>query len=140
MKCIIACNQKHFYDQFIVRSEVFIIEQNVPIKEEIDLLDAQAIQFVAYDNEVPIGAARFRVVEGKGKVERVCVLKAYRKKKVGTLIMQTIENYALNQNITILILGAQLTALPFYHSLGFTEYGELFLDANIEHKMMKKYL
>lgn len=140
MKCIIAHNQKHFYDQVIIRSEVFLIEQNVPIKEEIDFYDRSAIQFIAYDEDTPIGAARFRVIEGKGKVERVCVKKAYRKKGVGKLIMNTIEEYAKTQNITHLVLSAQLTALPFYQKLGYQEYGDVFLDANIEHKMMDKRL
>ena len=140
MKCIIAHNQKHFYDQVIIRSEVFLIEQNVPIKEEIDFYDRSAIQFIAYDEDTPIGAARFRVIERKGKVERVCVKKAYRKKGVGKLIMNTIEEYAKTQNITHLVLSAQLTALPFYQKLGYQEYGDVFLDANIEHKMMDKRL
>ena len=82
----------------------------------------------------------FRVIEGKGKVERVCVKKAYRKKGVGKLIMNTIEEYAKTQNITHLVLSAQLTALPFYQKLGYQEYGDVFLDANIEHKMMDKRL
>jgi len=140
MICIIAKNQKHFYDQVIVRSKVFLIEQKVPIIEEIDTFDAEAIQFIAYDNNKPIGAARFRIVEGKGKIERVCVIKSYRKKGVGRLIMNTLEKYAENQNIKHLILSAQLQALPFYRKLNYREYGNIFLDANIEHKMMDKYI
>jgi len=140
MKCIIATSQKHFYDQVIIRSEVFLIEQNVPIKEEIDVLDAEAIQFIAYDENKPVGAARFRIVDGKGKVERVCVLLPYRKKGVGKLIMNTIEDYAKEQQIFKIVLNAQLTAMPFYKQIGYVEYGDIFLDANIEHKSMNKQL
>ncbi len=140
MKCIIAHNQKHFYDQVIVRSEVFLIEQKVPIKEEIDVLDSEAVQFIVYDEDKPIGAARFREVEGKGKVERVCVLKQYRKQGIGRLLMDYIEDYARKQNIKKLVLNAQLSALPFYRALGYKEHGEIFLDANIEHKTMDKQL
>ncbi|QVK18128.1 GNAT family N-acetyltransferase [Mycoplasmatota bacterium] len=140
MKCIIAQNQKHFYDQVIVRSEVFVIEQKVPIDEEIDNLDAIALQFIVYDEEKPVGAARFRIVDGLGKIERVCVLKSYRKKGVGKLIMNTIEDYARKQRIHQMILNAQLTAIPFYKQFGYTDHGEIFLDANIEHKAMHKAL
>ncbi len=138
MECIIANLQKHFYDQVLVRSEVFLIEQKVPIDEEIDVLDGEATQFIVYDDNKPIGAARFRIIDGNGKIERVCVLKSYRKKGVGRLIMDTIEAYAKKQNIHHLILNAQLTALPFYQKVGYTAYGEIFLDANIEHKKMYK--
>lgn len=140
MKCIIAHKQKHFYDQVVVRSEVFLLEQNVPIKEEIDAHDTYAIQFITYDKDTPIGAARFRIIDNKGKIERVCVIKPYRKKGVGRLIMNTIEEYAKKQNINYLYLNAQLTSMPFYQKLGYQERGEIFLDANIEHKMMEKYL
>lgn len=140
MKCIIAKTQKHFYDQVIVRSEVFLIEQQVPIEEEIDILDSDAIQFIVYDDKLPIGAARFRIVDNKGKVERVCVIKTYRKSGVGKLIMTTIENYAKTQNINKLVLNAQLIAVPFYETLGYKKHGEIFLDANIEHIAMDKYI
>lgn len=140
MKCIIANKQKHFYDQVIVRSEVFLLEQNVPIKEEIDYDDTYATQFIVYDNDTPIGAARFRIIDNKGKIERVCVLKSYRKKGVGKLIINTIEEYAKKQKINYLYLNAQVTSIAFYQKLGFQERGEIFLDANIEHKMMEKYI
>lgn len=140
MECIIASTQKHFYDQVLVRSDVFLIEQKVPIKEEIDILDAEAIQFIVYDEEKPVGAARFRIVDGKGKVERVCVLKTYRQNGIGRIMMDKIEEYAKEQGIQKLVLNAQLSALPFYNRLGYKAYGEIFLDANIEHKAMEKYI
>jgi predicted GNAT family N-acyltransferase len=34
------------------------------------------------------------------------------------------------------MLGAQLKAISFYERLGFTAFGEVFLDAGIEHRMM----
>ena len=139
MQCIIATKQEHFYDQILIRKEVFIIEQEVPINEEYDEHDKTAIQFIVYDDQKAVGAARFRVVENKGKVERVCVLKSYRKNGVGKLLMDTIEHYAKTQTtVDKLVLGAQMTALPFYKKLGFTEYGDIFLDANIEHMSMDK--
>ncbi len=138
MNCIIATTQKHFYDQVIIRSDVFLIEQHVPIEEEIDILDCYATQFIAYDNNLPIGAARFRIVDNLGKVERVCVIKPYRKSGVGKLIMNTIEAYAENQNINKLVLNAQLSAVPFYETLGYKKHGKTFLDANIEHIAMSK--
>lgn len=138
MECIIATTQKHYYDQVRIRSEVFHLEQNVPIIEEIDELDNEAIQFIVYEKGIPIGAARFRLVDGRGKVERVCVIMKYRIKGVGRLIMSKIEDYAQSIQVNKLILNAQLSALPFYEKLGYIAYGDIFLDANIEHKSMCK--
>jgi predicted GNAT family N-acyltransferase len=140
MNCIIATKQEHFYDQILVRKEVFIIEQQVPINEEYDELDKTAIQFIAYDGDKAVGAARFRVIDKTGKVERVCVLKDYRKLGVGKLMMESIEAYVKKQALDLekLSLSAQLTALKFYERLGYTAYGDIYLDANIEHKSMYK--
>jgi predicted GNAT family N-acyltransferase len=142
MNCIIATKQEHFYDQILIRKEVFIIEQQVPINEEYDELDKTAVQFIVYDGDNAVGAARFRIVDQKGKVERVCVLKDYRKKGVGKLMMDAIEQYVKQQGLTLEKLGlsAQLTALPFYEKLGYIAYGDVYLDANIEHKSMFKNL
>ena len=38
------------------------------------------------------------------------------------------------------ILGAQLTAIPFYEKLGYAAYGPEFDDAGIPHRMMEKPL
>jgi predicted GNAT family N-acyltransferase len=34
-------------------------------------------------------------------------------------------------------VDAQTYAIPFYHTFGFAEYGEEFLDAGMPHKKMK---
>ena len=38
------------------------------------------------------------------------------------------------------MLNGQISAQPFYERLGYEAYGEIFLDANIEHRAMKKHL
>ncbi|ERJ12574.1 GNAT family N-acetyltransferase [Haloplasma contractile] len=141
MNCLVCSEQKHFYDQVRVRKEVFIIEQKVPIEEEYDVYDSDAIQFIVYDGEKPVGAARYRIVKKRGKIERVCILKEYRKKGVGRLLMNSMENHIkLHADVNELILNSQCTALDFYRRLGYQEFGDLFLDANIEHKSMKKLI
>ena len=52
--------------------------------------------------------------------------------------MSFADSYAFNNGFDTLKLGAQVSAIPFYESCGYTAYGEVFLDANIEHRMMKK--
>src|SRR5690625_3664793 len=58
-----------------IRKKVFVEEQHVPIEEEIDTHEEEAIHFICYHNEKPIGASRLRFVENYGKLERICVLR-----------------------------------------------------------------
>ncbi len=136
MKVIIANNQRRFVDHYLVRGKVFIIEQAIDWIEELDDKDYDAVLFTLYDNDQAIGAARLH----GNKVGRVAVLKDHRHKKAGTLLMQAVEDYARKQGVKTLELGAQTYIIPFYESLGYEAYGDIFLDAEIDHRMMRKKL
>jgi predicted GNAT family N-acyltransferase len=131
-------NEQELEDAFSVRRTVFIDEQNVPVEEEIDQHEDEAIHFVSYHEGAPIAAGRFRVVDGYGKVERICVLKEARKTGAGKAIMNKIESYALENDLHKLKLNAQTHAIPFYAGLGYEVVSEEFLDAGIPHKTMIK--
>ncbi|WHY87791.1 GNAT family N-acetyltransferase [Neobacillus novalis] len=131
-------NQKQLEDAYSIRKIVFVGEQNVPLEEEIDQYENEAAHFVLYLENAPIGAGRFRVVDGYGKVERICVLKEARKTGAGKSIMNAIENYAQTLALQKLKLNAQTHAIPFYAGLGYEVVSEEFLDAGIPHKTMIK--
>lgn len=138
MEVKIVKTKQELADAFDVRRTVFIDEQNVPEEEEIDQYESDAVHFVLYKDGNAAGAGRFRVLDGIGKVERICVLKEFRKTGAGVAIMDKIENYAKSQGITSLKLNAQTQAIPFYSKLGYETVSEEFLDAGIPHKTMKK--
>lgn len=128
--------REHAYN---IRKEVFVEEQHVPIEEEIDQYEEESAHFVLYnDEEQPIGAGRFRVIDGIGKVQRICVLSTARKNGAGAMIMNAIEEYAVSAQVTQLKLDAQLHAIPFYTKLGYQVISEEFMDAGIPHKTMTK--
>ncbi|MEH7493408.1 GNAT family N-acetyltransferase [Neobacillus niacini] len=131
-------NEKELQDAFSVRRTVFIDEQNVPEDEEIDLFEEDSAHFVSYQEGTPVAAGRFRVVDGFGKVERICVLKEARNTGAGKAIMREIEAYALKKALHKLKLNAQTHAIPFYANLGYEVVSEEFLDAGIPHKTMIK--
>lgn len=136
MEVRIVETKKDLLDHFFVRGMVFIVEQVIDWQEEFDDWDYDSTHFNVYDENQIIGAARLY----KNKVGRVAVLKEHRHKKAGSLLMRAIEDYAKQKGIKRLELGAQCYIIPFYESLGYKAYGEVFLDALIEHRMMKKDL
>ncbi|CAM3768435.1 GNAT family N-acetyltransferase [Mesobacillus thioparans] len=139
MEVKIVNSEQELADAFEVRKTVFIHEQNVPEEEEIDQFESDSVHFVLYDdNSKPAGAGRFRVLDGVGKVERICVLKGNRKTGAGVAVMNKIEDYARSHGIKTLKLNAQTHAIPFYSRLGYETVSEEFMDAGIPHKTMKK--
>ena len=126
---------------FALRKEVFVKEQGVPLSLELDEHDATAIHFIVNDGEDTIATARLREIEPKiGKVERVCVLSSYRGKRLGVLIMKTVEQYEKSIDFKTLKLNAQSYAVPFYEKLDYVVTSPEFMDADIPHRAMEKEL
>ena len=132
-----------------LRRAVFIEEQAVPEALEWDGLDGEAHHFLAVDSAealrsatqtAALGTARMRIVDGLAKAERVAVRKDVRTQGVGRLLMVAIEAHARRKGLPAVVLHAQLTAIPFYESLGYQAHGEIFLDAGIDHREMTKRL
>ncbi|MBN8207271.1 GNAT family N-acetyltransferase [Bacillus sp. NTK071] len=133
-------SKKELDDAFKVRYTVFVEEQNVPADLEIDEHEKDAIHFVAYDHSTPVAAGRIRVLDQKAKVERICVLRSYRKTGLGQELMNTIEKQAKKLELSKTKLNAQLTAVGFYKKLGYETVSGEFMDAGIPHVTMTKEL
>ena len=139
MNVQLVITEKQLEDAFNVRKIVFVNEQNVPLEEEIDEYENTATHFVLYDDEDAVGAGRFRVVDGYGKVERICVLPTHRTSKgSGRLIMNAIEDYAVEKGFKKLKLNAQTHAEGFYSKIGYETVSGIFMDAGIPHVTMVK--
>lgn len=144
----IARNEREREALFALRMQVFVQEQHVPEEEEIDAYDQTATHFVIRCVPPPpecpagiIGTARLIKREGNaGKIGRVAVAAAFRRKGAGTRLMQFIEAYAWEQGLRRLVLDAQCAVIPFYEKLGYVAEGDVFIDAGIEHRFMYKDL
>ena len=126
---------------FELRRVVFIVEQNVPVEEEIDEKDKTAIHLLASDADTALGTARI-VLDGKtAKIGRVCVVSIARGRGLGVgLIREALQIAGAIDGILQVKLGAQTQALGFYQALGFAAVGPVYLDAGIEHQDMVKSL
>jgi len=121
-----------------IRQEVFVLEQLVPLEEEIDALDAQCVHAVAFD---PLGAA---VATGRllpdGHIGRMAVQKPFRGQGAGSAVLTTLTQVAREKGFAEVVLSAQTHALGFYVAHGFIAEGREYLDANIPHILMRKPL
>ncbi|MGG1393326.1 GNAT family N-acetyltransferase [Bacillus velezensis] len=139
MESIIAKTEKQLNDAFFIRKEVFVKEQHVPEEEEIDQFEDTSEHIVIYDGGQSVGAGRWRLKDGHGKLERICVMKSHRSLGVGAIIMQALEKAAAAKGADSFILHAQTQAVPFYEKQGYrVTSGEEFLDAGIPHLEMIK--
>lgn len=130
-----------FEDARAVRRDVFIEEQDVSEAEEWDGHDDDAIHYVVYDGEEPVGTARLRTPEDDiGKAERVAVLEAHRGDGIGRRLMTVLEDEARDQGCSRMRLHAQTAVEGFYETLGYEAVSDEFEEAGIPHVEMVKAL
>ncbi|NMO94706.1 GNAT family N-acetyltransferase [Paenibacillus lemnae] len=128
-----------------IRKDVFVNEQNVPESLEIDdydRLDSDAHHIlIKYNGEY---AATGRVIyynKDSAKMQRIAVLKAFRTKGLGRVLMMAMETKARELKLEHAVLDAQCQAEGFYEKLGYVTISEQpFDDAGIPHVRMKKEL
>jgi predicted GNAT family N-acyltransferase len=121
-----------------IRYLVFVVEQGCPIQDEYDEYESVASHILIYENEQPIGTARWRVVEGVAKLERICVLVTHRQRGVGKFIVDALEERAKRRGIQQSKLHGQVQAEAFYHRLGYVTVSEPFVEDGIPHVLMVK--
>lgn len=118
-----------------IRRLVFIEEQNVPEALEWDEYDLSSTHFIAtLDNKV-VATARLKP---DGQIGRMAVLADYRHQGIGSQLLKFVMQNAASQNFRQVYLHAQVDAIPFYETQGFTTYGDTFYEADIPHRAMLK--
>lgn len=121
-----------------LRWDVFVEEQGTAEHEEVDGEDGGCTHVLANFDGLPIGAARFQYIDEHARIQRVCVVKEYRGRKIGADMIKFIVDQVLKgQRSKAVRLGAQTHAVDFYKRLGFFECEGEYLDAGIWHKDME---
>ncbi|MEO6914030.1 MAG: GNAT family N-acetyltransferase [Candidatus Baltobacteraceae bacterium] len=127
-----------------VRTEVFVIEQAVPAELEIDdhdRTDLDAVHILLTEGSQTFAAGRFYRNEfGDAQIGRMAVRKSARGRGLGRLMLEALVSEARAQGYRRVSLHAQVHAIDFYRKAGFSESGDYFEDAGIEHQEMSKQL
>lgn len=122
-----------------IRKEVFINEQGVNPRIEIDNIDYKCEHILAFYKNQPVATARLqKISEEKYKVGRMAVKKKHRRYGIGSEILLFIENYLKKKQIKIIELNAQKYVEKFYLKNGYNTVGDEFFEADILHIKMQK--
>lgn len=137
----LVATDKELTDAFEVRREVFVHEQKVDEAEEYDGLDNEALHVIAENRGRVIGTARVRFRSpNEAKIERMAVLRPFRRQGVGGRILSFLNEELRNRQIAHVVLHAQIAVTEFYRAHGFQGKGPRFWEAGIEHIEMRMQL
>jgi predicted GNAT family N-acyltransferase len=121
-----------------VRETVFVAEQGVPLAMEYDQWDPVSQHAVARGpNGEAIGTGRLLP---DGHIGRMAVLKSWRNRRVGTMLLLRLMESARKSGLPEVMLNAQRSAEAFYRRFGFVPEGGTFMDAGIPHVRMRRTL
>ena len=126
-----------------IRQLVFTEEQGIPAELDQDGLDDEATHLVAITEGIVVGTTRVRMLDPKtAKVQRVAVMRIFRRRGLGAELMNLAEIWAKSQNRdpVKVTLEAEISAQHFYEELGYISEGEVFQMAGIDHIKMSKLL
>jgi predicted GNAT family N-acyltransferase len=135
-----ARDEKEVVGALDLRHEVFCVEQGVSLDDERDGRDADAVHLVVVEDGVVIGTCRLMVEGTTVKLGRMAVARSRRGLGLARALLGEADARARALGGERIVLGAQLGAQPLYERAGYEPYGEVFLDAGIEHVMMGRTL
>ena len=124
-----------------IRFRVFVAEQHVPPEEELDEEDASATHVIALQHGSTVGTGRLLARDPAiAVIGRMAVDQSWRRRGVGGLILDFLEEEARAQGLRRSVLHAQEYVKSFYAAHGYLEHGEPFDEVNIPHIEMRKEL
>ena len=124
-----------------VRFRVFVGEQSIPPEEELDEADATATHAIALCQGKVVGTGRLLVMDGdEAQIGRMAVDSAWRRRGIGSQILEFLEQSARALCVKSCVLHAQEYVKSFYAAHGYREHGDSFLEVNILHVEIRKTL
>ncbi len=121
-----------------VRTEVFVVEQQIPREDEWDAADATALHAVVRNRlGQPLATGRLlQHAPGVGRIGRMAVHRVLRGAHHGRDILSALVRASAERGDQEVMLHAQCSAEGFYRKLGFQPRGERFDEVGIAHQEM----
>ncbi|MCH5148495.1 MAG: GNAT family N-acetyltransferase [Clostridiales bacterium] len=121
-----------------IRTAVFIEEQK--FKTEFDGVDGHAKHLIAFDGDAPVATCRFYIDGGEYIIGRLAVIKEYRGKDIGSLILKAAESQIIEEGGKQVLLHSQYAAKEFYEKNGYSACSKVDFDEDCPHIWMSKKL
>jgi predicted GNAT family N-acyltransferase len=120
-----------------LRIRVFCNEQGVSRREEIDGRDHDAVHLVAIERGAVVGTCRLLFDGATCKLGRLVVERQGRGRGIGGRLLALAEKEARAAGAERIVLNAQTRARGVYRAARYTERGDRFMEAGIEHVRME---
>jgi len=133
---------EEFKSYFNLRYRILRAPWGEPEGSEVDEMEDQCFHIMATNNGHLMGVGRMQFnTEDEAQIRYMAVEKEYEGNGIGRMIVNTLEQEAINKNVSTIILDAREPAVGFYQKLGYSiEKKSYVLFDEIQHFRMIKQL
>jgi len=123
-----------------LRRQVFVEEQGVPVEEELDGRDGEALHLVATDGREIVATCRLCFSGRTVQFSRLAVAPSARRRGIARALLAAADDEGRVAGARRVVLHAQVYARALYEDAGYVPRGPHFWEAGIEHVAMEKRL
>jgi predicted GNAT family N-acyltransferase len=124
-----------------LREEILRVPLGLSLKNEDLSRDLINDIFIVEHGNTIIGCLQLQKVdEGSVQLRAMAVSNEWQGKGIGRLLVVAAEEFAMEKNYKKVVLHARKVALGFYSALGYTTFGDEFIEVGIPHFIMEKTL
>lgn len=88
---------------------------------------------------ISVATGRFKKIDATTiQPGRIAILKDYRKRGLGELVVKALENLARQVHCTEPVIHGDFTAAPFYEKLGYRRDLKVYLEDGIQYVTLRK--
>jgi predicted GNAT family N-acyltransferase len=121
-----------------LRHRVFVEEQGVPERDEVDGRDGEGVHLLAIENGRIVGTLRLVFVGSTVQLSRLAIDVSHRRQGVASRLLRAADDEVRRRGARRVVLHAQTYAKDLYLSHGYRPRGPMFVEAGIEHVAMEK--
>lgn len=121
-----------------LRRRVFVEEQGVPERDELDGRDDDGLHLVAVEAEQVVATCRLVFAGSTVQLSRLAVEPGRRRGGLASRLLEAADAETRAGGARRLVLHAQTYARGLYDSHGYVPRGPTFVEADIEHVAMEK--
>jgi predicted GNAT family N-acyltransferase len=138
---IIEHGSKEYQQMINLRNDILRKPLGLQFTEEELVKEANDILIGAFDDDRILACCMLTAIDKeKIRLRQMAVHNSLQGKGIGATMMNFAENVAHDRGYRIMTMHARKSALGFYEKLGYSVYGDEFVEVTIPHVEMQKKL
>jgi predicted GNAT family N-acyltransferase len=133
---------EEFKQYYALRYRILRAPWGEPEGSEVDDIEDQCFHIMAVDNQKLVAVGRLQVnTADEAQIRYMAVEKNYEGNGIGRMIVEALEQEAINRKVNTLMLDAREPAVGFYQKLGYRTGKKSYVLFNeIQHYRMTKQI